>query len=128
MKERATKYLIRFDKVDKRINMYGIENYKLFMRTHFIADTKDAAMRYVKELFDEIKELHLTNESGLEYSLIWNVWAKRENDFETCNTHGDMVFEFNTPNFKKRVHNKEIETHDKLLEIDIRPIEVMEIK
>ena len=123
MKKR-TKYAITFDKVDKRINIDGVENYQ-YAPTHFIvAESKEMAIEYAKSIIKEVKEMRLTNSKGEEISLMKNGYSNNVNDYETANKCGSYWFYLCTPPTTDKYG---CVCYTTAIEVNINKIEVNEI-
>lgn len=122
--KKRTMYTITFDKVDERINIDGVENYQ-YVPSHFIvAESKEMAIEYAKSIIEEVKEMHLTNSKGEEFSLMKNGYSKSVNDYETANKRGFYWFYLCTPPTTDKYGCVRYTT---AIEVNINKIEVTEI-
>lgn len=95
--KKTTKYEILFDRVDKRINIDGVENYKYLPSEIIISDTKEKAIEYAKSIIDEVKAMHLTDSLGNEINTMTNGFSNKVDDYETTNKGGCYWFYISTP-------------------------------
>ena len=115
--KKRTMYTITFDKVDERINIDGVENF-------IVTESKEMAIEYAKSIIEEVKEMHLTNSKGEEFSLMKNDYSKNVNDYETANKRGFYWFYLCTP---PTIDKYGCICYTTAIEVNIKKIEVTEI-
>lgn len=122
--KKTTKYEILFDRVDKRINIDGVENYKYLPSEIILSDTKEKAIEYTKGIIDEVKAMHLTDSVGNEISIMMNGFSHQIGDYETTNKGGFYWFYLSTP---RTTDKYGYERYVVGIEVHIKKMEVTEI-
>ena len=122
--KKTTKYEIQFDRVDNRININGVEDYKYISSEIILADTKEKAIEYAKSILYEVKAMHLTDSVGNEISIMANGFSQQIEDYETTNKGGCYWFYLRTP---QTIDEYGYSRYVVGIEVHIKKMEVTEI-
>lgn len=120
----VTKYEIRFDSVDERIDLIGVKNYTYLGRERVVCSSESVALLYVKEVVRRVQSLGLRSSGGDSFNEFVNVVSGVKDDIVTKLEDGRYLFNLRTPTRKTE---KGFKIYSSAMEISIIPIKVYNI-